>query len=155
MKYMSTKDPDNWYKGSAIDGTRIRKMSNLDIVSLNTAYPPCMIYEYHYGMYYGNFCAPSEGLTVPLMYCGRVSVFPQDPDMQCGPNSGPNCPTCRSIANPKIVKLLFKKKGKSEMRWQGSTGKFYCGKQKTKYSFCGPHDGEPCSDCKSILLYGC
>ena len=74
-------------------------------------------------------------------------------DGYCGPNNGPNCPACRTIKSPKVEEILTKEK------WQGMTGKVYCGRLFAKRGvlsehhdgMCGINNGPACSDCDDLL----
>ena len=123
-----------------------------DMVGLNLVYPPFV-----------DKTASNTGYRPKLgrngvYYCGREVMtgltFPgEEYDHLCGPNKGPNCPACRTIKSPKVEKILKKEK------WQGMTGRVYCGRPfikpgelfRTHDGICGMDNGPACDDCNDIL----
>ena len=113
-------------------------MSELDKVSLNILYPP----DFPYKIYH-----PKLGRT-GLYYCGRPVMkghnHPDDDicDGVCGPESGPNCPACRTLRTEKIDEL------NAAGKFQGYSGMVYCGKAievrgEGHDGVCGPDNGPP------------
>ena len=122
-------------------------MSELDKVSLNILYAPVATE----GIYY-----PKLGRT-GLYYCGRSVMkghnFPEDDIWKgiCGPESGPNCPACRTLKTDKIDQL------NATNRFQGYSGMIYWGKEMEIKSEghdkkCGPNNGPPCDECLSHIF---
>lgn len=65
-------------------------------------------------------------------------------DGRCGPNNGPNCPSCRVLKNPKLKNKM------GSQRWQGWSGLVYCGNYFGKMGnghdgYCGPNNGISCA----------
>ena len=129
------------------------ELIELDKVGLNLVYPPCVDKTGDDIRYRPRLCKNG------MYYCEReVMSGPIYPDERytpgvCGPNNGPNCPACRTIKSPKVEEIL---KGG---RWQGMTGKVYCGRPFTEPAqisaghdgMCGMDDGLACPDCYDIL----
>ena len=127
-------------------------LDELDMVGLNLAYPPCVDKTANNVRY-----RPKLGKN-GIYYCGRKVMtgltFPgEEYDHLCGPNKGPNCPACRTINSPKVKKVL------AGGRWQGMTGRVYCGRPfekpaklfPTHDGMCGMNNGPACPDCNDIL----
>ena len=119
-----------------------------DIVGLNLAYPPCVDNDRY---------RPKFGKN-GMYYCGRkVMIGRTYPDQEytpfCGPDKGPNCSACRTIKNPRVKEIL------EGGRWQGMTGRVYCGRlftepgklSETHDGMCGMDNGPACPDCINIL----
>jgi|JI10StandDraft_1071094.scaffolds.fasta_scaffold1182746_2 hypothetical protein len=110
------------------DRKRSNNLSELDKVSLNILFPP---------VDFDNEYEPKLGRT-ELYYCGRKVMnghnFPASDIVKvCGPESGPNCPACRTLRTDKMDEL--NKNGK----FQGYSGMVYCGKEMKKRG--DGHDG--------------
>ena len=121
------------------------KLSELDKVCLNLIHRPCKGVRY----------TPKLGKT-GMYYCGRSvmsdDAYPGDKHIDgiCGPKHGPNCPACRTIECEKVKEILKKQK------WQGMTGRVYCGRLFTKPTkrhngICGMNNGPACPDCVDLL----
>ena len=130
------------------------EFDELDMVGLNLVYPPCVDKTESNNVRY----RPDLG-TNRMYYCGREVMVDckYSPDQEytrfCGPNNGPNCPACRTIKSPKVDEIL------EGGRWQGMTGRVYCGRpfteprilSKTHDGMCGLDNGPVCPDCYKIL----
>ena len=123
-----------------------------DMVGLNLVYPPC-IDKIDDNVRY----RPNLGRN-GMYYCGReVMIDRTYPNQEytrfCGPDKGPNCPACRTIKSEKVEEIL------AGGRWQGMTGRVYCGRPFTEPAklskmhdgICGIDDGPACPDCNNIL----
>ena len=125
----------------------------LDRIGLNLVYPPCIDKTDNDFRY-----KPKLGKT-GMYYCGRIEVVLNQNDSQkgytcpCGPDNGPNCSACRTIKNPRVEEIL------EGGRWQGVTGRVYCGRPfaepaqlfPTHDGMCGMGNGPACRDCNDIL----
>lgn len=133
-------------------------LSPLDKLFLNWLYPSPIqegIYE------------PKMSTQTGLWYCGRRKVmkyhnFPGSMihcDGFCGPNNGPNCPTCiiYGIGCGNSFPLQRTNK-QGVVSSQGETGLFYCGRvmsrkvDSTHDGICGPNDGPNCAECYMYLV---
>ena len=131
-----------------------RELSELDKVGLNLVYRPCR----------SDTTADNAGYRPTLgknglYYCGRKAVtdytYPRENYAVnvCEPNNGANCPACRTIKSPKVEVIL------AGGRWQGMTGRVYCGRPfaepaqiNSKHDgMCGMNNGPACPDCDDIL----
>ena len=123
-----------------------------DMVGLNLVYPPCVDKTTNNVRY-----KPNLGKN-EMYYCGRkVMIGRTYPNQKCthfcGPDKGPNCPAYRTIKRPPVKEIL---KGE---RWQGMTGRVYCGRLFTEPAklfsthdgICGMDNGPACTDCINIL----
>ena len=123
-----------------------------DRIGLNLAYSLCVDMTANNTGY-----RPKLGRN-GIYYCGREVMFgrtfpDEEYDHLCGPDKGPNCPACRTIKSPKVKKIL------EGGRWQGMTGRVYCGRpfiEPAKLSemhdgMCGMDDGPACPDCNKVL----
>ncbi|CAF4790370.1 unnamed protein product [Rotaria socialis] len=128
-----------------------KRLSNGDKVGLNKLYPPVRqprVYN------------PEKGYT-DLYYCGRHNMENNNApfgkisvDGYCGPNNGPNCPSCREYGG---IQTWCNDEG--SYATQGETGLFYCGRRFTarenerRYhdGFCGPNNGPHCDSCRRLL----
>ena len=123
-----------------------------DRVSLNLVYPPCVDKTDDNAGY-----RPKLGKT-GMYYCGReVMIGRTYPDQKytdfCGPDKGPNCAACRTIKCSRVDEIL------SGGRWQGMTGRVYCGRpftepgilSTTHDGMCGLDNGPVCRECYKIL----
>ena len=123
-----------------------------DMVGLNLAYPPCVDKTASNARY-----RPKLGRN-GMYYCGREVMigltFPDEEyDRFCGSDKGPNCPACRTIKSPRVEEIL------DGGRWQGMTGRVYCGRPfeepaklfPTHDGMCGIDNGPACPDCNYIL----
>ena len=123
-----------------------------DMVCLNLVYPPCIDKTASNVGY-----RPKLGRN-GLYYCERQvmngrTFSDEEYTHFCGPNKGPNCSACRTIMSPRVKEIL---KGG---RWQGMTGRVYCGRPFTEPGIlsemhdgiCGIDDGPACDDCNDIL----
>ena len=129
------------------------EFDELDRIGLNLVYPPCIDKTDNNVRY-----KPKLGKT-GMYYCGRAEVVLNQKHSEegytcpCGPNDGPNCSACRTIKSPKVKKVL------DRGRWQGMTGRVYCGRpfeEPAKVSeihdgICGMNYGPACPDCCEIL----
>ena len=129
------------------------ELDELDMVSLNLVYPPCVDKTASNAGY-----KPKLGRN-GMYYCGREVMigkltFPgEDCDHSCGPDKGPNCPACRTIKSPRVKEIL------EGGRWQGMTGRVYCGRPfaepgilfPTHDGMCGMNNGPACPDCNNNL----
>ena len=130
------------------------ELDELDMVGLNLVYPPCVDKAGDNVGY-----RPKLGKN-GMYYCKREvmsgRIYPKASEnytRSCGPDNGPNCPACRTINSPKVKEIL---KGG---RWQGMTGRVYCGRPFiepaqmfiTHDGMCGMDNGPACPDCKDIL----
>ena len=119
-----------------------------DNVGLNLAYPPCVNNDRY---------RPNLGKN-GMYYCGREVMTGRTYSNQeytpfCGPDKGPNCPACRTIKSPRVEEIL------AGGRWQGMTGRVYCGRlftepgelSSTHDGMCGMDNGPACPDCIDIL----
>ena len=126
---------------------RNTSLSELDKVGLNLVYRPCKDTTDNNARY-----APNLGKT-GMYYCGRCVMNKHTYDGYCGPNKGPNCPACRTIKNTKVDEILSKGK------WQGMTGRVYCGRlfaepaeiEEDHDGICGINNGPACPDCNDLL----
>ena len=128
-------------------------LDELDMVRLNVVYPPCVDKTTNNIRY-----RPKLGKN-GMYYCEREAMvgrtYPHEEYNYffCGPDKGPNCPACRTIRSPKVEEIL---KGG---RWQGMTGRVYCGRPfiepevlfPTHDGMCGMNNGPACPDCNDIL----
>ena len=93
-----------------------------------------------------------------MYYCGREAMIRrifkgEEYNPSCGPDKGPNCPACRTIKSPRVEEIL------EGGRWQGMTGRVYCGRPFTEPAklwdthdgVCGMDNGPACPDCNEIL----
>ena len=126
----------------------------LDMVGLNLVYPPCIDKTANNARY-----RPQLGKN-GMYYCGRKVMigrtYPaagEDYTHFCGPDKGPNCSACRTIKSPRVKEIL------DGGRWQGMTGRVYCGRPFTQPGIlskihdgaCGMNNGPACPECKNIL----
>jgi hypothetical protein len=127
-------------------------LDELDMVGLNLVYPPCV-----------DTTASNIGYRPKLgrngmYYCGREVMigrtYPGEEYTRfCGSDNGPNCPACRTINSPRVKEIV------DGGRWQGMTGRVYCGRPFTEPAklfpthdgMCGMDNGPACPDCKNIL----
>ena len=122
------------------------KLSELDKVGLNLVHRPCRDTTAVNGY------KPELGKT-GMYYCGRRvmsdDTYPGEEyiDGFCGPDYGPNCPACRTIKSEKVKKIL------EGGKWQGMTGRVYCGRLFAEHDdgTCGMDNGPACSDCNDLL----
>ena len=128
-------------------------LNELDSICLNLVYPPCVDKT-------GNNVGyrPKLGET-GIYHCGRIKVVLSQTDPKggytcpCGPDNGPNCSACRTIKSPRVKEIL------EGGRWQGMSGRVYCGRTFTEPAqlfpthdgTCGIDNGPACSDCIDIL----
>ena len=123
-----------------------------DMIGLNLVYPPCVDKTANNAGY-----RPQLGRN-GLYYCGReIKIRRKYPNEDythfCGPDKGPNCSACRTIMSPQVKEIL------AGGRWQGVTGRVYCGRpfiepgklSKIHDGICGIDDGPACPDCYEIL----
>ena len=123
-----------------------------DMIGLNLVYPPCIDKIAHNAGYRPKLCKNG------MYYCGRkVMIGRTYPDQEytdfCGPDKGPNCPACRTIKSPRVKEIL------AGGRWQGMTGRVYCGRlftepgklSETHDGMCGMDNGPACPDCNILL----
>ena len=146
-------DPVWWLKKHSINKLKVNtELSELDKVSLNLIYRPCRDTGAGY--------KPKLGET-GMYYCGRHVMSSstctyssgKDTDYVCGPDKGPNCPACRTIKNGKVEEIL------TNGKWQGMTGRVYCGRLFTEPAqicehhdgICGINIGPACPDCNNLL----
>jgi hypothetical protein len=130
------------------------ELDELDMVRLNLVYPPCVDKTANNVRY-----RPKLGKN-GMYYCGREVMigltFPKAGEEYtrfCGPDKGPNCPACRTIKSPRVKEIL------DGGRWQGMTGRVYCGRLFTEPAIlfeihdgiCGMDDGPACPECYNIL----
>lgn len=128
------------------------ELDELDMVGLNLVYPPCKDTRDGKAGY-----NPERGKN-GMYYCGRevmrgLTYRDENYTRFCGPDSGPNCPACRTIKSTKVNEIL---KGG---RWQGMTGRVYCGRLfidpgkifSTHDGMCGMDNGPACPECREIL----
>ena len=126
--------------------------NELDMVGLNLVYPPCVDKTANNARY-----RPKLGKN-GLYYCGREVIIARTyPDQKytpiCGPDKGPNCSACRTIKSPRVKEIL------AGGRWQGMTGRVYCGRPFTEPAklsklhdgMCGMDDGPVCPECYMVL----
>lgn len=120
-----------------VEDPNIEGLSELDKVVLNLLFPPCLTNDYK----------PKVSRKTGLLYCGRrVMENHNHParsftDGHCGPNDGANCPSCRTIKEQTIGKMLQL----SELgKFQGWSGMVYCNDSRNS---CGPSYGTPCQSC--------
>lgn len=139
-------------------GQRIQ-LSQLDKLFVNMLYPPVAGNNGYY---------PAKGKT-GLWYCGRNVMnnnnFPFGRvgcDGRCGPNDGPNCPSCIIYGISQGNEYPLRRGGAFQT---GETGLFYCGKRFTRTTcstvsghqcsshdgVCGPNNGPCCESCMSLL----
>ena len=126
------------------------ELDELDMVGLNLAYPPCVDNDRY---------KPKLGRN-GLYYCGREVMigrtYPaagEEYTRFCGPDKGRNCPACRTIKSPRVKEIL------EGGRWQGMTGRVYCGRPFTEPAklstihdgMCGMDNGPACPECYNIL----
>eukprot|EP00475_Leptophrys_vorax_P020943 TRINITY_DN286_c0_g1_i1.p1 TRINITY_DN286_c0_g1~~TRINITY_DN286_c0_g1_i1.p1 ORF type:complete len:560 (-),score=87.91 TRINITY_DN286_c0_g1_i1:833-2512(-) len=112
---------------------RIPELSSLDKISLNMLWPTAEPPE----------ISPETG----LYYCGKEFVVPGvDTNGKCGPDRGPNCPSCRVLKNDHIETHNDEK----SVVWQGETGMFYCGREFGSSGVCGPDLGPSCPSCHKL-----
>ena len=128
----------------------------LDMVGLNLVYPPCIdkTVSANNVRY-----KPKLGKN-GMYYCGRKVMFGctypiagEDYTHFCGPDKGPNCSACRTISSPRVKEIL------AGGRWQGMTGRVYCGRSFAEPGIlseihdgaCGMSNGPACPDCYDIL----
>jgi hypothetical protein len=128
-------------------------LDELDRVSLNLVYPPCVDKTGDNARY-----KPKCGKT-GIYHCGRIKVVLcfTDPTggytCPCGPDKGPNCSACRTINSPRVKEIL------DGGRWQGMSGLVYCGRLftepgklfETHDGICGMDNGPACPDCCNIM----
>ena len=127
-----------------------------DMVGLNLVYPPCIDTSETVTANNARY-RPKPGKN-GMYYCGRQAmirrIFPgEEENYSCGPDKGPNCPTCRTIKSPRVEEIL------EGGRWQGMTGRVYCGRPftepgilwETHDGMCGLDNGPACPDCNDIL----
>ena len=129
------------------------ELDELDMVGLNLVYPPCVDKTANNVGY-----RPKLGKN-GMYYCEREVMigrtFPGEEYNYCfcGPDKGPNCPACRTIKSPRVEEIL------EGGRWQGMTGRVYCGRPFTEPAIlfpthdgiCGMDNGPACPDCINIL----
>ena len=128
------------------------EFDELDMVGLNLVYPPCIDKTANNAGY-----RPKLGRN-GMYYCGRDVMidctYPGEEYTRfCGPDKGPNCPACRTIKNPRVKEIL------EGGRWQGMTGRVYCGRpfeEPAKLSemhdgICGINYGQACPECYMVL----
>ena len=81
-----------------------------DMIGLNLVYPPCIDKTARNVRY-----KPELGRN-GMYYCGRQAmicrIFPSEEDnYSCGPDKGPNCPTCCTIKSPRVEEILEGEEG--------------------------------------------
>jgi len=130
-----------------------KQLSQMDKLFLNYIYPPVAEKNnYH----------PKLGKT-GLWYCGRRVMedngFPFGRvrcNGYCGPNDGPNCPTCIMYGCTSHGEEYPKLKvgDYCTVAQSGETGLFYCGrvfKHRKTDGYCGPNNGLNCAHCHKVL----
>ena len=127
---MQQKGEETAQYGKLAEDLPNKKMSELDKVALNMMYPPVISVDYK-----------ANEADNGMHYCGRLSMInhnhPGDSLIFWCKPGGPNCPACRVLSSPKIMR---------DDQWQGWSGWVYCGK-----NGCGPHYGHPCDDCRTVV----
>ena len=145
-----------YFSNSPLQGKeRLTILSPLDELGMNILWPPAKRNDSKM-----TYNPTVNSKTTNLYYCGRVGStenlnYPLNIATSgvCGPNEGPNCAACRVLKNDKIP---TKNKIGTPM-WQGSSGRFYCGKFFAKMSKhhdgnCGPDTGHQCPNCRPYMF---
>ena len=139
-----------YFSGTPLQGKkRLTRLSPLDELGMNILYPPAKRNDNK--LKYD----PKRSHVTGLWYCGREGAtdhinYPGTTiSTQCGPDRGPNCAACRVLKN----EYIKERNEDGDLMWQGSSGRFYCGKffgkqGKHHDGNCGPNNGTSCSKCK-------